>query len=1065
MKQFLFFCLLLCSNYLFSQTPPQTSCGQKKATENLFRNNPQLKTLHDQIEARLYEYNRTKAARTNDEQSPAAVVYLPVVVHIIHNNGAENISNAQVQTAIQHLNEAFANSGYYDPADGVNTQIQFCLAKRDPSGNATNGIDRVVSPLTVMNGWEDYSVDLAVKNLSRWDPRCYVNIWVVKDITGGVAGYAYLPSAHGSNVDGIVLEAGYFGTSYSNDVVVIHEIGHYLGLYHTFDGGCNNNDCAKEGDRVCDTPPDQSTAYVSCSGSMNSCTTDALSGFSTDQNDLLKDYMDYGNWNCMKVFTQGQSDRMNWIVLNTRQSLLNCKSCSDPCPAPVTTNFTSSANNVTLGTLVNFTNTSSGAAGYRWYINNVQQSTSTNFSYTFNNDGTFVIRLVTLPGSALCDSTFKTDTVRVTCPVTAGFTPLSTTSNANVTVNFTNTSTGATSYSWFVNGSLQGTGTNFSYAFTNGGNYVVMLKATNGVCRDSIGGTVVITDTCVRQTFQKTYGGAGDDVAYDVRSTTDGGYIMAGKTTSFGSGNYDGYVVKMDNSGNVQWSRTYGGTAEDVFNKIMQTSDGGYIIVGMSKSYGNPAGDAWVVKTDGNGIIQWARKFGENSANGEQAINVCITTDGGYAIIGSHNGAPGTSNVLVFKLDATGILLWSKVFDSGNTDGGSYITQDNDVLMATAFTRTSVSYHDAIVMKLDINNGNMLWMYRYEVAGLNNFAGEIYKVGNTYKFHVPSIKDFTVLNSGEQIILTLDIAGNATGIQRLFLPDNGTGPIIIAPDGGIVATYNEQNSVSDFNIMKISGNGVTQWAKKYTRPGPQVNYILRSSQDGGYITVGASNPSANNDIYVAKTDVQGNTAGCAATNIQANPGTAPFSYTLFTWSVNRNANFVNPTNINVQSGVFNTPSTALCSGTTCVDVPPDPGDSCNKRSFFKTYAVTSKGLGIVSQAEGIDGSVYTAGTILDSTSVTDQRENQFLMKTSSTGNVIWSKKLVRADGETGVNLYVLYTKDHFVMTLGWLGSDTSGFALTKYDTSGNRLWHKFLRGPVMHIGGGLANLVEDENND
>ena len=68
-----------------------------------------------------------------------------------------------MQTAIQHLNEAFANTGYYNPADGVNTEIQFCLAKRDPAGNATNGIDRVVSPLTVMNGWEDYSVDLAVK--------------------------------------------------------------------------------------------------------------------------------------------------------------------------------------------------------------------------------------------------------------------------------------------------------------------------------------------------------------------------------------------------------------------------------------------------------------------------------------------------------------------------------------------------------------------------------------------------------------------------------------------------------------------------------------------------------------------------------------------------------------------------------------------------------------------------------------------------------------------------------------------------------------------------------------
>jgi gliding motility-associated-like protein len=1049
MKQLLTLVLLCCGYWLFAQEPG-TSCGQKKAMENLFLRNPQLKAFQEQIESRLYEYNRTKGARTNNEQTPTAVVNLPVVVHIIHNNGVENLSDARVLTAIQHLNEAFANTGYYDPSDGVNTQIQFCLAKRDPNGNATSGINRIVSPLTVMNGWEDYSVDLAVKNLSRWDPRCYINIWLVKDITGGVAGYAYLPGAHGSNVDGIVQEAGYFGSSNASDIVVIHEMGHYLGLYHTFEGGCSNNDCARDGDRVCDTPPDQSTGSIGCTSAANSCTTDTQSGFSTDQNDLTKAYMDYGNWNCMKVFTQGQSDRMNWTIQNVRKSLLNCRSCMEPCPAPVVAGFSSSANNIGPGTLVNFTNTSTNAISYRWYVNNVLQSTATNFSYTFNNTGTYIVRLTALPTSDLCDSTFKTDTIRVTCPVRAAFTPLNTSSTTNVTVNFTNTSTAATAYNWFVNGVLQGTGVNFSYAFTAAGNYSIKLRATNGTCADSVAGSVVIIDTCITQTFQKIYGGAGDDVAYDVRSTTDGGYIMAGKTNSFGSGNYDGYIVKTDALGNVQWSKVYGGAAEDIINKIMQTPDGGYVFTGTTRSYGSTFSDAWVVKLDGSGVVQWAKRFGENTTSGEQGLNICLTSDGGYAVIGSHNAAPATSNVLVLKLDASGNLSWSKVFDSGNTDGGGYITQDGDVLMATGFTRTSLSYHDALVMKIDITNGNLLWMYRYEIGGRNNFGGEIYKIGTQYKFHVPSIQDFTFLNTARNIVLTIDNSGNATAVQELIPPDNGSGPIVMAPDGGIVAAYNEQNTTSEFNIMKLGTTGSMQWAKKYTRPGPQVNYILRHSQDGGYITVGASNPAVNNDIYFAKVDALGNSGGCDTASIPVNIATPSFSSGAFNWSINRNGSFNNQ-NITVQSSTPVTPSTVLCSGTTCIAPPPPPVDTCKGYNFTKLIN-TNGNDEAYDVVTAYDGGLMIVGKATITTNVTDA----FIIKTDAKGTIQWSRRY----GSVGNDAFakIIRTADNNYVAIGYGSFSPPGenVYIVKIDPLGNVIWSKVYGSVASTVNGELG---------
>ena len=334
----LLICCLLCV-LSRAQTVPATSCGQQAVMQHFYATHPEYKAINQQVERLLAERNHALKTGLLKTQRTAGIVSLPVVVHIIHNNGTENISDAQVFQGIQHLNEAYANSGYYDPSDGVNTQIQFCMAQRDPSNNATNGITRDVSSYTVMGGPDYYSDDQNVKNINRWNPLCYINIWMVKTIPTSVVGYAYLPSAHGSNVDGIIIEAAYFGSSYANDVVAAHEMGHYLGLYHTFEGGCTNNDCTSDGDKVCDTPPDQSTAGISCTSSANSCTTDILSGFATDQNDLTQDYMDYGNFNCMKVFTQGQSDRMNWFIQNVRKSLLACKSCMNPCPAPVTADF------------------------------------------------------------------------------------------------------------------------------------------------------------------------------------------------------------------------------------------------------------------------------------------------------------------------------------------------------------------------------------------------------------------------------------------------------------------------------------------------------------------------------------------------------------------------------------------------------------------------------------------------------------------------------------------------------------------------------------------------------
>jgi gliding motility-associated-like protein len=386
-------------------------CGSDAAFSLLKQNDPTLTQWHDQLEKAYVDQIKS------GNKLPEADFTLPVVVHIIHDNGPENITNAQVEQGIADLNEAFANMGYYDQGTGVNTQIEFCLAKRDPDGNPTTGITRDISSLTEMTLETD---DIAVKDLNRWEPTEYINIWLVREICSfsagcGVAGYAYFPSSHGQPEDGIMVEAQWFGSSQSKSTIHTHEMGHYLGLYHTFEGGCQNNNCLTDGDRVCDTPPDQTIVPVPCNSSINSCSTDANSGFSTDQDDQFYNYMDYGDYNCYSAFSQGQTDRMTFFINGTRASLLGSDGCVDPCPNPIDIAFSPGDTIVDEGSTIDFINTTIGATDFEWSLDGNPIGNTQNLSYTFNSGGTYEVALTASNGDPNCTITQTINLVVVGC--------------------------------------------------------------------------------------------------------------------------------------------------------------------------------------------------------------------------------------------------------------------------------------------------------------------------------------------------------------------------------------------------------------------------------------------------------------------------------------------------------------------------------------------------------------------------------------------------------------------------------------------------------------------------
>ncbi len=558
-------------------------CGSDHLHEHLLDRNPEYRRQFQESNQRA-ERVAISQRMAGGKRTSTGTLTIPVVVHIIHNGGAENISDAQVLAGIQHLNQAFNKQPPY-LGTGVNVEIEFCLAQRDPNGAPTSGINRVASPLTNLNM---DTQDLALKSLSRWDQTQYLNIWLVGSICSNsgscsVAGYAYLAGAHGQLYDGVVMEANFFGSSPKNSVVTIHEVGHYLNLRHTFNGGCPNNNCLTQGDYVCDTPPDNSTAYVSCGSYVNTCDTDAddtspnnpfrpiTGGGLGDQTDYYSDFMDYGNWNCQVDFTEGQRTRMRAALEGTRSSLLTSQGCVSACPSPPVASFTFAPGAPITGETITFTNTTTGGATtYRWYVDDVQKSTAPNFSQALTVSGSHTIRLYASSGPGCWDDT--TVTINVNCPsTTSAFTFLPAIPLVDQAVTFTNTSTGAVNYNWLINGVSAGTTTNLGHTFTAPGTYSVKLAAQGGTnfCTDTSQQYVVVTcPLAVGFSFLPATPIAGQTVTFTNTSTGASNYQWFVNGTPISTATNPTYAFPSAGTYSVKLTGTAGACTESTTQTV-----------------------------------------------------------------------------------------------------------------------------------------------------------------------------------------------------------------------------------------------------------------------------------------------------------------------------------------------------------------------------------------------------------------------------------------------------------------------------------------------------------------
>jgi len=297
--------------------------------------------------------------------------------------------------------------------------------------------------------------------------------------------------------------------------------------------------------------------------------------------------------------------------------------------------------------------------------------------------------------------------------------------------------------------------------------------------------------------FAKTYWGWNFDKAYSVQQTSDGGYIVAGYTRSFGAGWDDIILIKTAANGNIQWARTYGGIGDDRAYSVQQTSDGGYIVAGVTNSFGAGSWDIFLIKTDASGNIQWAKTYG--GTGDDRAYSVQQTSDGGYIVAGVTNSfGAGSWDIFLIKTDASGNIQWAKTYDGGIDDDVSSIQQTSDggYIVAGVTNSFGAGYIDIFLIKTAAN-GNIQWAKTYG-GTYDDYAHSVQQTsdggyivaGVTNSFGAGYIDIFLIKTDANGNIGSCEIVGNANPALTTPSPTVATfSPSVSSPIPTVTSPY------------------------------------------------------------------------------------------------------------------------------------------------------------------------------------------------------------------------------------------------------------------------------------
>ncbi len=314
----------------------------------------------------------------------------------------------------------------------------------------------------------------------------------------------------------------------------------------------------------------------------------------------------------------------------------------------------------------------------------------------------------------------------------------------------------------------------------------------------------------LKEKWRKFFGGKEDENAYSIQLTRDGGFIIGGDTSSFGSGKNDLYLIKLDSAGNEQWSKAFGGDDVEYCNAAIQTADGGYILAGESSTGGAGMVDAILLKTDADGKELWTKMYGGHMY--DSARKVVQTSDGGYVLLGATSSmGEGNYDVYLLKTDAAGKEEWAKTFGTKDTEGGMDIQQTRDGGFIITGWANRAKGMDAVYLLKTNADGKEEW---------SNLYGSMRDdVGNAVK----------QLDDGSFVIVGRSSAAKGAGFK-------------------------------DVLIMKVDAQGKELWSKMHGDKKNDEGNAFIVDQDGGFVIVGTTESigSGKKDMLLIKTDAEGN---------------------------------------------------------------------------------------------------------------------------------------------------------------------------------------------------------------
>ena len=551
--------------------------------------------------------------------------------------------------------------------------------------------------------------------------------------------------------------------------------------------------------------------------------------------------------------------------------------------------------------------------------------------------------------------------------------------------------------------------------------------------------------------WEKTFGGSGGDDGKSVQQTSDGGYIIAGSTASYGLGSYDIYLVKTNSSGDQLWQKTFGGSNYDEGCSVQQTSDGGYIIAGFTESYGSGSRDVYLVKTDSDGEKLWEKTFG--GSNDDEGYSVQQTFDGGYVITGYTNSyGLGYDDVYLIKTNSDGEMLWQKTFGGFDYDYGSSVQQTTDggYIISGASSSFGAGDRDVYLIKVSGDITSPTIHFASDVSAGDESAGPVMLAVTLSQAYSETVTvDYSVLGGiaiGNGVDYTLD-SGTLT-----FVPGDISEDILLTivddaldeTDETVIVTLSNPvnaglgtNYIYTYTIIDDDDYtaGDLEWEKTFGGSYHEDGRSVQQTIDGGYIIAGYTYTiSGHYDIYLVKTNSDGEMSWEQALDVKG------YDYGLSVQQTSDGGYII----------------AGSCSGG--IDVCLVKTNSDGEMQWHKIFGESG-----IDYSRSVQQTTDGGYIIVGSTeSYGAGGYDVYLVKTDSNGEMLWQKTFGGSNNDDGGS--VQQTSDGGYI----IGGETNSYGAGDYDvylvktnSNGDLLWEKTFGGNGIDRGTSVQQTSDD----